>query len=144
MSSALYTPEILRLSVESALSPRLPAPMGSAERRAALCGSRVIVDVMVDPDGLVSNVGLEVRACALGQASAALLARSARGRDAQALESLAQDLEAWLADHNANAPDWPSITLFEAAREKPARHGAILIPFEAAAIAARAALAVAA
>lgn len=142
MSGALYTPEILRLSVESAQRPRLPDPMASEERRAPLCGSRVIVDIMLDADERVADLGLEVRACALGQASAALLARSAKGKNVQALESMADHLRVWLADRDASPPDWPSIELLAAAREKSARHGAICIPFEAAAAAARAALAV--
>ncbi|MBK8631593.1 MAG: iron-sulfur cluster assembly scaffold protein [Sphingomonadales bacterium] len=135
MSATLYTPEILRLSVETASLPRLPAPHASAERRAPVCGSRVIVDVAL-ADGAISAIGLEVRACAMGQASSALLAKGAPGRTAADLTRAAAALRAWLSDAQETAPDWPGIAALAPARAYPARHGAILIPFEAAAAAA--------
>ena len=42
-------------------------------RRSPICGSRVTVDVNLDAEGRVAEIGMLVRACALGQASAALL-----------------------------------------------------------------------
>ena len=135
MSATLYTPDILRLSVETAAIPRLPAPHASAERRAPVCGSRVIVDVAMN-GGTVSAIGLEVRACAMGQASSALLAKGAVGRTAAELAHAATALRAWLTGTSETAPNWPGIAALAPARAYPARHGAILIPFDAAADAA--------
>lgn len=143
MSSTLYTPDILRLALATAAVPRLDRPDGSVELRAPLCGSRVTVDVTL-ATGLVTAVGLDVRACAMGQASAALLAQAIVGKSETALASTARALKLWLSGDEASAPDWPGITALAPARAYPARHGAILIPFEAAAAAAREALALAA
>ncbi len=135
MSTTLHTPEILRLSVETAAIPRLPVPHASAERRAPVCGSRVIVDVAMNGDTL-SAIGLEVRACAMGQASSALLAKGAMGRTGAELAAAANALRAWLTGASDTPPDWPGIATLTPARAYSARHGAILIPFEAAAEAA--------
>jgi NifU-like protein involved in Fe-S cluster formation len=135
MSATLYTPEILRLSVETAAIPRLSTPQASAERRAPVCGSRVIVDVAMQGDTL-SAIGLDVRACAMGQASSALLAKAAVGRTSAELAATATALRNWLTGASDTAPDWPGIAALAPARGYPARHGAILIPFEAAADAA--------
>ncbi|RYD72110.1 MAG: iron-sulfur cluster assembly scaffold protein, partial [Verrucomicrobiaceae bacterium] len=68
MNAPLYNMEILRLAATVPFQERLPAPMGTAEKRSPVCGSRVTVDINLE-DGRVSELGLLVRACALGQAS---------------------------------------------------------------------------
>ena len=56
-------------------------------RRSPVCGSRIIVDVTLDADGRVAALGQEVRACALGQASAAVMGAAAIGRSAAELDA---------------------------------------------------------
>jgi NifU-like protein involved in Fe-S cluster formation len=75
-----------------------------------------------------------VRACAVGQAAAAVFARHARGRDLAAIRGMLDRLEAWLDDEGP-APDWPDLALVAPARAYPARHGAMLLPWKAAAAA---------
>ena len=75
MNAPLYNTEILRLAASVPFDERLAEPMASVEKRSPVCGSRVTVDVMVDAEGRVSAVGMLVRACALGQASASLMGR---------------------------------------------------------------------
>ena len=82
MDAPLYNTEILRLAANIPYAERLADPMGSSEKRSPICGSRVTVDVDLDPEGRVRAVGLLVRACALGQASSALMARQAIGKTA--------------------------------------------------------------
>lgn len=142
MNAPLYNTEILRLAASTTAFARLPAPMASVERRSPVCGSRVTVDIAMQ-GGRVSEVGMLVRACALGQASAALFARHAIGRTAAQLEDARATLAAWLAGEGA-APDWPGLTVFEPARAHSARHASIRLAFEAAAEAAMAARAQAA
>lgn len=136
MASTLYTPEILRLATQIPHLGRLEAPMASDERRAPICGSRIHVDIAVDADGRVNAFGQEVRACALGQASASLLGAHIMGRTADELSDVAARLAGWLAGAQP-MPDWPGLSLFDAARAHPGRHGAICLPFDAAAAAAR-------
>lgn len=136
MSEPLYSLDILRLATATGAFPRLTAPDASAERRAATCGSRIIVDLAFDGDGRITAYGHEVSACALGQAAATLFARHAIGKTAAELAAARNQFAEWLADGAAPAPDWPGVDVLERARAYPARHGAMRLPFEAAARAA--------
>ncbi|KQN06399.1 MULTISPECIES: iron-sulfur cluster assembly scaffold protein [unclassified Sphingomonas] len=133
--TALYNTEILRLAADTARSVRLAEPHASVEKRSPVCGSRVTVDIALGPDDRVAEVGMLVRACALGQASSALLAQHIVGRSPRELADARDALTAWLAGEGA-APDWPGLTLFEPARPHSARHASIRLAFEAAAQAA--------
>ncbi|HEX8383616.1 MAG TPA: iron-sulfur cluster assembly scaffold protein [Sphingomonas sp.] len=135
MNAPLYNAEILRLAAEIPHAERLPDPMGSSEKRSAICGSRVTVDVDLDEAGRVGAVGMLVRACALGQASSSLLAGAAVGRTPGELAEARDALAAWLAG-SGDAPDWPGLGVFEPARAHSARHPSIRLAFEAAAEAA--------
>ncbi len=138
MSEALYTREILRLAADRPHAVRLTLPDGSAERRAPVCGSRVTVDVMLGADGRIADIGMLVHACALGQASAALLAEHAVGRSGAELSAARDALAAWLTD-GGDVPDWPRLDVLAPALPHTARHAAIRLAFEAAAEAAQAA-----
>nr|WP_277923884.1 iron-sulfur cluster assembly scaffold protein [Sphingomonas hankookensis] len=113
----------------------MPEPHASVEKRSPICGSRVTVDIALGDDGRVAAVGMLVRACALGQASSALLARQIVGKSPAELATASDTLAAWLAGEG-DAPDWPGLTLFEPARPHSARHASIRLAFEAAAEAA--------
>ncbi|MBB5714812.1 iron-sulfur cluster assembly scaffold protein [Sphingomonas aerophila] len=136
MSSALYNQDILRLAASIPFHERLVTPAASSEKRSPVCGSRVTVDVNLGPDGRVAEVGLLVRACALGQASASLLAANILGKSAEELEAARDALTAWLAGEG-DAPDWPGLAVLAPARHYAARHPSIRLAFEAAAEAAR-------
>ncbi len=138
MSAPLYNAEILRLAATIPHHERLPEPMATAEKRSPICGSRVTIDVAVDDDGKVSEVGLLVRACALGQASSSLLASNILGRTPAELAATRDALTAWLA-REGDAPDWPGMDIFTPALDYTARHPSIRLAFEAAAEAADAA-----
>ena len=141
MSAPLYNTELLRLASGIQHHARLPDPQGSAERRSPICGSRVTVDVNIGPDGRVSEVGLLVRACALGQASSAMLAAEVLGKSPEELAAARDALSAWLASGEGVAPAWPGLQLFTPALPHSARHASIRLAFEAAAEAADAAAA---
>lgn len=132
--SGLYNRDILSLAVATADYPPIPAARHHASARAPLCGSAIIVDIDSDADGRVARVGLHVEACALGQASAALLARHAPGRAITDLRCARDGIAAWFAGEG-DCPDWPGFDLLAPARDYPARHGAILLPFDAALVA---------
>lgn len=136
MSETLYNADILRLATGIQHHARLPDPQGSAERRSPICGSRVTVDVNLGPDGRVKEVGLLVRACALGQASSALLAGEVLGKSPAELAAARDALTGWLASGEGDAPAWPGLYLFTPALPHSARHPSIRLAFEAAAEAA--------
>ena len=135
MSAPLYNAEILRLAATIPHHERLPEPMATAEKRSPICGSRITIDVAVDDEGKVSEVGLLVRACALGQASSSLLASNILGRTPAELAAARDALTAWLA-REGDAPDWPGMDIFTPALDYTARHPSIRLAFEAAAEAA--------
>ncbi|WP_066480004.1 MULTISPECIES: iron-sulfur cluster assembly scaffold protein [unclassified Sphingomonas] len=135
MSAPLYNARILRLAASIPHHAPLADPMAVVERRSPVCGSRIGVEVRVDAAGRLTALGLDVGACALGQASAALMAAHAIGRRADELAAVRDALAAWLAGEGA-LPDWPELELFDAARAHVARHASIRLPFEAVAAAA--------
>ena len=134
MNAPLYNIEILRLAATVPFQERLPAPMGTSEKRSPVCGSRVTVDVDM-AEGRVTAIGMVVRACALGQASSALMHAHAIGCTAAELATARDALAAWLAGEGS-APDWPGLDIFERALQHRGRHASIRLPFEAAAEAA--------
>ena len=141
MSAPLYNTDILRLAASIPHHRRLPDPHGSAEMRSPVCGSRVTVDVVLGPDGRVAQIGLLVRACALGQASASLLAAAMLDRTPGELAAARDSLAAWLA-RGGEQPEWPGIAVLTPVLDYPARHASVRLAFEAAAAAAEQAVSV--
>lgn len=133
MSAAerLYTPELLALAVELAEWPPLENVHAHGQARSPTCGSTLAMDLALDDAGKIERLGLRVRACAVGQAAAAVFARHARGRDLADIRRDLERIEAWLDDRGPT-PDWPDLALIEAGRAYPARHGAMLLPWKAA------------
>jgi NifU-like protein involved in Fe-S cluster formation len=136
MPSALYNRDILRLAASIPHQQRLAAPQASVEKSSPVCGSRVTVDLAVDAQGRVVELGQEVRACALGQAAASLMGAHAIGRSAGELADARDALAAFLAGRREDPGDWPGLAIFAGARRFTARHPSILLAFEAAAEAA--------
>lgn len=136
VTASLYNRDILRLAASIPHQRRLEQPQASVEKRSPICGSRVVVDVDMDAQGRVAALGLEVRACALGQASASLMATHAIGRSPRELAEARDSLAAYLAGSRDDPGGWPGLAVFADARGVTARHGSILLAFDAAAEAA--------
>lgn len=136
MPTALYNRDILRLAASIPHLGRLEQAQASVEKRSPLCGSRVVVDLVLDGDGRVAALGQEVKACALGQASASLMAAHAEGRTREELAQARDALAAFLRGERGDPGAWPGLAIFADARRFPARHASILLAFEAAAEAA--------
>ena len=132
MSAArLYTPELLAATLELVNYPPLDTGALQGEARSPTCGSTLAIDLCVADNGLIERVGLTVRACAVGQASAAVFARHASGRSPQEIAFNAERFAAWL-ENEAPQPEWPDIALIAPAQAYPGRHGAMLLPWKAA------------
>ncbi|MEM9288696.1 MAG: iron-sulfur cluster assembly scaffold protein [Pseudomonadota bacterium] len=137
MKDALYTTDILRLAADIPRLTRLSDADYSVTKVSPICGSRVKVDVRIE-NGQVIDYGQEVRACALGQASAAIMGAAAVGLDLTHFETL----DAALADFlkgNGPALDAPfeDTQVFGPAKDYKSRHASILLPFQAMADIAR-------
>jgi NifU-like protein involved in Fe-S cluster formation len=134
--TALYNRDILRLAASIPGLGRLERPQASVEKSSPVCGSRVAVDLSLDGEGRVVALGQEVKACALGQASASLMGAHAHGRTRGDLVAARDALAAYLKGERDDPGAWPGLAVFAEARRYPARHASILLPFEAAAEAA--------
>jgi len=131
VATVLYTPEVLVLATGLAAWPwdeGLPLK-GSARSRS--CGSTLSLGLELDGEGRIARIGLKPQACAIGQAAAAIFAAAAPGRDVQDIANAGDTIEAWLAGEGP-MPGWPGLDAIAAARDYPARHGAILLAWRAA------------
>jgi NifU-like protein involved in Fe-S cluster formation len=130
MSEALYNAVILRLKLAGEVAHRLAAADGSATRVSPVCGSKIIADVALGPDGRIAAVGLDAtRACTLGQASSAVVMERVPGMDAAALTATRSALADFLASRAEAAPEgWD---IFVPARAHRARYPSILLALDA-------------
>ncbi|WP_088181834.1 iron-sulfur cluster assembly scaffold protein [Sphingobium sp. Z007] len=135
-NAPLYNKDILRLAAGIPHHQRLPDAQASVEKRSPTCGSRITADVRM-ADGRLADMGLDVKACALGQASAALMAGHAIGLTADELADARDKLAAYLAGESDDLDFWPGLAVLAPARGYPARHASIRLGFEAIAEAAR-------
>lgn len=132
----LYSGRILALAADIPHHARLDSPQASVRKRSPLCGSTVTVDLDLT-DGRVSRFGQDVKACALGQAAAAVVGGAVMGRTPAELTAAAQALEAMLKSGGPVPP--APFDGFEAlipARDFKNRHASILLAIQAAAEAA--------
>jgi NifU-like protein involved in Fe-S cluster formation len=107
-----------------------------------VCGSTVVVDVNVDSEGRITEIGVEPKACALGQAATSILARHAIGRSLMEIE-LARDALRGMLKEGAEPPqgEFWELRHLQPVRDYPPRHTSTMLAFEAAAEAMRNALA---
>jgi NifU-like protein involved in Fe-S cluster formation len=144
MIDELYTAKILKAAANMPRAGRLAHPDASAEKVSKLCGSRVLVDVVLQ-DGRIADYAQEVKACALGQAAAAIMGEHAIGASVQEIESARDALRAML---KAGGPPpegrFADLAMLAPVKDYPPRHASTLLAFEATAEACRLAMAQAA
>jgi len=128
---SLYSQRILALAADIPHRGRLEAPQASVRKRAPLCGSTVTVDLDVD-DGRITRFGQEVKACALGQAAAALMGRHVIGRSRAEIVAARDALKAMLSAGGPppGAP-FEGYDVLEPARDYRNRHASIMLALEA-------------
>lgn len=131
MLNDVYNKRILELAANIPLLDRLPAPDATARAHSKLCGSTVTVDVTMDGD-VVTSFGHEVKACALGQASSAIMARHVVGSTAEELRRVRGQALAILKE-NAEPPDgkWSDLAVLVPVRDYKARHASTMLTFDA-------------
>ncbi len=129
--ASLYTKDILRLAASLPHADALAIVDAQATRRSPVCGSEITAEVKLDGAGRVEAVAFRARACAMGQASAALLRSSAAGKTMDDIAAMRGLLAEALSGARGFDAGWPEYTAFEAARDHPGRHAAILLPFDA-------------
>ena len=127
----LYSARILQLTTQIPHLGRLAAPTASATRRSPTCGSTVTVDLVLQ-GGVVTQFAQEVKACALGQASAAVFGAAVLGRNTADITRARAELAAMLAsDGPIPSPPFDGFEVLRAAKDYKNRHASILLAIDA-------------
>jgi NifU-like protein involved in Fe-S cluster formation len=132
MLNDVYNKRILELAADIPRQGRLSAPQASATAHSKLCGSTVTVDMSLD-GGKVSDFALDVKACALGQASSSIMARNVVGSTPAELRDVRETLRRMLKENGAPPEQgkWADIAVLEPVREYKARHASTMLTFDA-------------
>jgi len=129
--SELYNTEILRLASEIPFTERLAAPEITVRRTSRICGSRLTLDADFE-HGRIARLGLEVKACALGQAATSLAAPKLIGCRYEDVAPAADAFRAMLEGRgDPPAAPWNELAIFLPLREHRSRHGSVMLIFEA-------------
>lgn len=138
MIDDLYSARILTLAANMPRAGRLSAPDGTGRRTAKLCGSTAVADVILDEGGRVADFAQEVKACALGQAAAAVLGEHVIGASGDEIEQ-ARDAMAAMLKSGGVGPEgrFSDLRALRQVADYPARHASAMVAIEAALEAAR-------
>ena len=129
--SDLYSEKILELAGNAPQPGRLADADASARKVSRVCGSVIEVD-LVARDGVIVGYGHDVSACALGQTSAAVVAREIVGTPLSEFLALRQTMHDMLkADGVPPSGRWSDLKYLEPVRDYPARHLSTLLVFDA-------------
>lgn len=137
MIDDLYSAKVLALAANMPRSGRLAHADASAEKVSKLCGSRIVVDVVMDGDQ-VADFAQDVQACALGQAAAAVLGANVIGASQAEIDAARQALYDMLKT-GGPAPEgrFSDLAMLAPVKDYPPRHASTMLAFEAAAEAVR-------
>ena len=143
MLDNVYNAKIIEYAGNIERTGRLEAPDATAKAHSKLCGSTVVVDLKMEdrPEGnsggrpgdrVVTDFAHEVKACALGQASSSIMARTIIGATADELKALKKTMYAMLKD-NGPPPEgrFAEFRFLEPVRDYKARHASTLLTFDA-------------
>ena len=127
----LYSARILALASDIPHLGHLDSPDGTSRKRTPLCGSTISVELALE-DGRIAAFAQDVRACALGQAAAAVLGTAVVGRSPEEVREGREALRRMLREGApAPAPPWDGFAVLIPARDHPNRHGSIMLAFDA-------------
>ncbi|MCH2077157.1 MAG: iron-sulfur cluster assembly scaffold protein [Rhodobacteraceae bacterium] len=126
----LYSTRILALAADIPHLGRLDAPEGTACVRSPQCGSSVTVDIALT-DGRISAYAQDVKACALGQASAAVVGQNIIGRTRAEVEETRAALAGMLEGGPTPAAPFDELEVLRAAQDFTNRHASILLALDA-------------
>ena len=131
MIDDVYNRKILELAGNIPRLGRLDRPQASATAQSRLCGSVITVDLVLDGDR-VADFAHDVKACALGQASASVLARNVVGATTAEIRAAREAVRAMLKD-DGPPPEgrFADMAHLEPVRDYKARHASTLLPFDA-------------
>ena len=127
----LYTNNILELASTIPITTRLKHPDVSVTKRTAICGSSITLDLNV-AGSKIREVGLDIKACALGQASACIFLTDAIGTNFDTILELRRNLKTFLETGTflIKSP-FARYKYFKPAQKVPYRHDSVLLILDA-------------
>ncbi|WP_310619364.1 iron-sulfur cluster assembly scaffold protein [Flexibacterium corallicola] len=131
MLDDIYNLKILEYAGNIPHLGKLEEPQASAKAHSRLCGSTVMVEISMK-DQVVTQFAQDVKACALGQASAAILGQSVIGATADELRLAHKQLYSMLKE-GGSVPTgrFSELSFLEPVKEYRARHASTLLAFDA-------------
>jgi NifU-like protein involved in Fe-S cluster formation len=130
-AARLYTPQLLGLATQLAAYPLEGEFAHQHEGRSKTCGSTVAIGLDLDEGGRIARIGLGVIACAIGQASAAIMGAGILGKSLEDMRDIDRAISVWL-EHGNVLPEWHGFSALEPAREHHGRHAALCLPWKCA------------
>ncbi|MCR5859272.1 iron-sulfur cluster assembly scaffold protein [Mesorhizobium sp. J428] len=131
MIDDVYNAKILGFAGNISRLGRLSDADATAKAHSKLCGSTVVVDLKMQ-DGVVTDFAHDVKACALGQASSAIMAEHVVGATAQELREVRETMQKMLKE-NGPPPEgrFTDLKYLEPVRDYKARHASTMLTFDA-------------
>ena len=127
----LYTNNILELASNIPVTTRLKQPDVTVTKRTAICGSSITLDLNIS-NCKISEVGLDIKACALGQASACIFLTHAIGTNIDIITELRKNLKTFLDTGTFLIKEpFTRYRYFEPAQKVPYRHDSVLLILDA-------------
>ena len=127
----IYNTKLLELAANIPCSERLEMPDATATAHSKLCGSTVTIDLNMTGDR-VTGYGQAVKACLLGQAAAAIVGRHIIGATVGELHEASAGMRLMLKENGTPpAGRFAELSLLEPVRHYKARHGSVLLTFDA-------------
>lgn len=127
----VYNLRILELASDIPHSQRLTDAQATASARSKLCGSTITVDVRID-DGRIAGFGQDVKACLLGQATAAIVGREIVGTPLTEFAEVGSAMRRMLKEGGPPPQGrWADLALLQPVRDYAHRQASTLLVFDA-------------
>ena len=130
MNLDLYKDQIFKLAGSIPRVGQLSAPDTTATAHSRLCGSRITIDIKLD-DNVIIDYAHDPKACAIGQASASVVAGVVVGLTAEDVNEGAEIMNLILRYKRPPPPGlWSALEPFLPVADLRSRHHSVLLPFE--------------
>ena len=127
----LYSNQILSLAASIPLLDRINSPDATISNRTKLCGSIITIDLNMS-NNVIQDYAHEVKACALGQASASILANGIVGKTGEQIVNVRDAVFQLLNGSSYSLDIFPQYQILTPASEFKNRHESIMLSLNAA------------
>jgi NifU-like protein involved in Fe-S cluster formation len=127
----IYNRKILEFAASISAIGRLDAPAATAKAHSKLCGSSVTVDLRFE-NGTISAFAQDVKACALGQAAASIVAKHIIGATPVEVRVARAQMYKMLKENGAMPEGrFADLQCLQPVRDYKARHASTLLTLDA-------------